>query len=118
MNRNYARVDGGNVVFDAPDVVKLRRTVEPEEEGGEPIERLFSFTNPTAEQYAEAGYLPVVYSPLPEAPEGYHYEDGFEPDEGAIRQVWQLVEDPDPDEQEISAEEALDIILGGDVYEA
>jgi hypothetical protein len=113
MNKNFARVEGGHVVFDAPDSLKLRRTVEPEEEGGEPVERLFSFQNPTAEQYAEAGFLPVVAAPMPEAPEGYHYEDDYVPGDGAIRQTWELVEDPDPDEQEISAEEALEIITGG-----
>ena len=70
MNRNFARVEGGHVVFDAPDELKLRRTVEPEEEGGEPVERLFSFRNPTAAQYREAGYLDVITSPEPEPVEG------------------------------------------------
>lgn len=118
MNRNFARIEDGHVVFDAPDSLKLRRTVKPEEEGGEPVERLFSFSNPTAEQYAEAGYLPVVYTTMPEAPGGYHYEDDYVPSDGAIRQTWERVADPDPDEQEISAEEALEIILGGGNDEA
>lgn len=119
MNRYFAKPVDGHIQF-APDVITLRRTVEPEEEGGEPIERLFSFKNPTAAQYREAGYLDVITSPEPEPVEGCHYVDGYEVqyddtvDRYMIYQVWERVDDPDPDEQEISAEEALDIILGGD----
>lgn len=124
MNRNFARVEDGRVVFDAPDSLKLRRLVEPEEEGGEPVERLFSFENPTAAQYREAGYLDVISSPEPEPGEGFHYVAGYEVQyddtvsRDMIYQVWEREADPDPDEQEVSAEEALDIILGGGDHEA
>lgn len=67
--------------------------------------------NATAEQYAAAGYKPVEFTEMPEAPEGYYYESGWEEQETAIVQTWTMVELP-PDE--MSAEEALEIILGGD----
>jgi len=113
----YARLEHGTLIS-APKEIKLRRLVIIDEETSETAERLFSFRNPTAEQYAEAGYLPVIESAPPEAPEGYHYEPDYTEDGGEIVQVWELVEDPDPEEQEVSAEEALDIILGGGDNEA
>ena len=67
--------------------------------------------NATAEQYAAAGYKPVEFTEMPEAPEGYYYESGWEEQETAIVQTWTMVELP-PDE--MSAEEALEIILGGE----
>ena len=68
--------------------------------------------NATAEQYAAAGYKPVEFTEMPEAPEGYYYESGWEEQETAIVQTWTMVELP-PDE--MSAEEALEIILGGEI---
>lgn len=67
--------------------------------------------NPTGEQYVAAGYKPVEFTEMPEAPEGYYYESGWEEQETAIVQTWTMVELP-PDE--MSAEEALEIILGGE----
>lgn len=75
--------------------------------------------NPTDEMLAKAGWLNVVETPVPgNAPEGYHYEPTYTEEGGEIAQGWVLVEDPDPGEDEISAEEALQIILGGDPDEA
>lgn len=67
--------------------------------------------NPTVEQYAAAGYKPVTYTAQPEAPEGFYYESGWEEQGGAIVQTWTLAELPP---EEMSAEEALEIILGGE----
>lgn len=66
--------------------------------------------NPTAEKYAAAGYKPVEFTEMPEAPDGYSYESGWEEQETAIVQTWTLVELP-PD---IPDDEAMAIILGGD----
>ena len=66
--------------------------------------------NPTADQYAAAGYKPVEYTEVPEVPDGFYYESGWEERENVIVQIWTLVELP-PD---IPDEEALAIILGGD----
>ena len=74
--------------------------------------------NPTDEQLAAQNWLPVVYTEPPDdPPEGSHYESSFSEEEDQIIQEWTLVEDPpepDPDEEEIDAAEALGIILGGD----
>lgn len=67
--------------------------------------------NPTDAQYEAAGYLPVIYTPAPEAPEGYYAEPHWEEQSGEIVQVWHIEELPP---EEPSAEEILDIILGGD----
>ena len=67
--------------------------------------------NPTGEQYDAAGYKPVEYTDAPEAPEGFYYESGWEEQETAIVQTWTMVELPP---EEMSAEEALEIILGGE----
>ena len=66
--------------------------------------------NPTADQYAAAGYKPVEYTEVPEVPDGFYYESGWEERENVIVQIRTLVELP-PD---IPDEEALAIILGGD----
>ena len=71
--------------------------------------------NPPADMLEDDGWLPVVETAMPgDAPEGYHYEATYtewQTEIGReILQEWELVEDP-PD---IPAEEALDIILGGD----
>lgn len=64
--------------------------------------------NPTGEQYEAAGYLPVIYTPAPEAPEGYYADAHWEEQDGEIVQVWRF--EPIPDEP--TAEEILDIITG------
>ena len=67
--------------------------------------------NPPDELLEEQGWLPVVYTNPPGAPEGYHYEPNYTEDDGEIVQSWVLVEDPD----DISDGEALEIIMGGAV---
>ena len=66
--------------------------------------------NPTNEMLENLGYKPVVFSDMPEAPEGYYAEAYWNETDEAIRQSWQFVELP-PDEA--SADELLEIILGG-----
>lgn len=54
-----------------------------------------------------------MYVDMPiEATEGKHWESGWEEEENAIRQVWTLVDDPVYPEPELSADEALNIIMG------
>jgi hypothetical protein len=65
--------------------------------------------NPPAELYLANGYLPVEFTDAPEAPDGYHYESGWEQTEEAIAQTWTVVKDPD----DIDEAEAFDIIFGG-----
>ena len=69
--------------------------------------------NPSADKLTELGYKPVVYTDMPiEVTEGKHWESSWEEEEKAIRQVWTLVDDPVYPELELSAEEALNIIMG------
>lgn len=65
--------------------------------------------NPPEEIYLEQGWLPVRFTEAPEAEPGWHYEESWSEDGGEIVQGWELVRDPD----DISADEAIDIILGG-----
>lgn len=67
--------------------------------------------NPTDAMLAEAGYLPVIETEPPEPTEGYYYNPAYEEANGQIVQSWVAVEIPTTDE--VSPEEALDIILGG-----
>ena len=56
------------------------------------------------------GYKPVELS-LPEnAPDGYYYEPTWEENDDNIIQVWELHPLPEP---EPTAEDALNILLGG-----
>lgn len=64
--------------------------------------------NPTDAQYEAAGYLPAIYTPAPEAPEGYYAEPHWKEQDGEIVEVWEFV--PIPDEP--TADELLDIITG------
>ena len=64
--------------------------------------------NAPSEEYLAQGWFPVVFTEPPEAPDGYHYEDAFEQDGNEIVEIWHLVED------EVSADELLEIILGGE----
>lgn len=65
--------------------------------------------NPPGEILESLGYYPLVYTEMPDdAPDGYHYESGWQQDVDAITQIWTLVEDDD----EISDEEAFAILLG------
>lgn len=70
------------------------------------------YGNPPASVYEAEGYKIVTYTPMPEAPSGYYYAETWSETEDAIVQGWELVEAPEP---ELSADEALDILLGGAV---
>lgn len=56
--------------------------------------------NPTDAQYEAAGYLPVIYTPAPEAPEGHYAEPHWEEQDGEIVEVWEFVPNPEPTEEE------------------
>lgn len=65
--------------------------------------------NPTGETLEALGYYPLSYTDMPDdAPQGYHYESGWQQGEASIIQIWTLAEDDD----EITDDEALLIILG------
>lgn len=69
--------------------------------------------NPSADKLTELGYKPVVYTDMPiEVTEGKHWESGWMEEENAIKQVWTMVDDPVYPEPELSADEALNIIMG------
>lgn len=89
----YAKLINGALVY-AP-----RRL--PTEIDGEP----YTVFNPPAEILEADGWLPVVYTEPPEAPEGYHYEPTYaewQTETGRkILQEWMLVQD------EITEEDAL-----------
>lgn len=67
--------------------------------------------NPSGEKLVELGYKPVRYTEPGEAPEGFTWAPRWEEQPEEIVQVWELEELPQTDE--LSPEEALDIILGG-----
>ena len=69
--------------------------------------------NPEEEVLQELGYQKVTYTDMPtDAPEGQHYESSWTQGENEILQNWTLVDDPIYPEPELSAEEALAIIVG------
>ena len=71
-----------------------------------------TINNPLQEELEQLGYKQVVYTDTPiEVTEGKHWESSWE-EEDVIRQVWTLVDDPVYPEPELSAEEALNIIMG------
>ena len=111
----YGKMINGELSYAPRKLTGVPVEFPPAEEGGEPVTMLCTVTNPTPEQYAAAGWLPVAETQRPADGDGYHYEAGYELDGGQIVQVWERVDDPAPsDADEISAEEALDIIFGGD----
>lgn len=64
--------------------------------------------NPSAEKLLELGYLPVQYTDMPQdAPEGQHYESGWEQAETAIVQTWHLAENPVYPEPEPTMQELM-----------
>lgn len=72
-----------------------------------------TINNPLPEELEQIGYKPVVYTDMPtEVTEGKHWESSWEEEENAIRQVWTLVDNPVYPEPELSAEDALNIIMG------
>lgn len=69
--------------------------------------------NPPEEILEELGYYPVIYTDAPmDAPEGQHYEPSWVQGEAEITQIWNLVDDPEVPEPELSAAETLNIIMG------
>lgn len=66
--------------------------------------------NPNDAQLRAAGYKPVEYTDPPTVPEGYYAEPGWEEQADTIVQTWTLQELPP---EEPSAEELLEILLGG-----
>ena len=69
--------------------------------------------NPPEEILLDMGYLPVTYTDMPtDASNGQHYESHWEQTDTEIVQVWTLVDNPAEPEPELSADEALDIIMG------
>lgn len=72
-----------------------------------------TINNPYPEELEQLGYKPVVYTDMPvDAPDGKRYESSWTEEENAIRQVWTLTDDPVYPEPELSADEALNIIMG------
>ena len=72
-----------------------------------------TINNPLPEELEQLGYKQVVYTDTPiEVTEGKHWESSLEEEENAIRQVWTLVDNPVYPEPELSAEDALNIIMG------
>ena len=71
------------------------------------------YGNPPASLLLEQGYKPVRYTePQGEAPEGYAWRETWTDNGSEIVQGWEAVELPP--EMDISPEEALDILLGGE----
>ena len=78
---------------------KINRTIDGQD---------YTTYNPTDEMLAEQGWLPVVETDPPEAPEGYHYEPTYTEESGEIVQGWELAE------TEYTDSEVFDILFGGD----
>ena len=69
--------------------------------------------NPPDSVLLELGYLPVAYTDMPaDVPEGQHYESHWEQTDTEIVQAWTLVDNSVEPEPELSADEALNIIMG------
>lgn len=68
--------------------------------------------NPPDSVYIQQGFLPVIETDPPEAPDGYYMEPYWAERAGQIVQEWEAVELP-PEPDDITPDEALDIILGG-----
>ena len=69
--------------------------------------------NPPDSVLLGMGYLPVTYTDMPsDAPIGQHYEPHWEQTDTEIVQVWTLVDNSAEPEPELSADEALNIIMG------
>lgn len=72
-----------------------------------------TINNPLPEELEQLGYKPVMYTDMPtEITDGKHWESGWEEKDAEIVQTWTLVDDPVYPEPELSAEEALNIIMG------
>ena len=72
-----------------------------------------TINNPLPEELEQLGYKQVMYVDMPTgATEGKHWESSWEEEETEIKQVWTFVDDPVYPEPDLSAEEALNIIMG------
>lgn len=69
--------------------------------------------NPPGDVYAAMGYLPVSYTALPQEPleHGFRWEPRWIQEQGLIRLTW--LQAPVSPDEELSSEEALNILLGG-----
>ena len=71
-----------------------------------------TINNPLPEELEQLGYKPVVYTDMPtEVTEGKHWESEWVEGDKIV-QTWTLTDDPVYPEPELSAEEALNIIMG------
>lgn len=69
--------------------------------------------NQPEEILLDMGYFPVTYTDMPtDASNGQHYESRWEQTDTEIVQAWTLVDNPAEPEPELSADEALNIIMG------
>lgn len=72
-----------------------------------------TINNPYDSELEQLGYKQVVYVDMPtEVTEGKHWESEWEEGQTEIKQAWKLVDDPVYPEPELSAEDALNIIMG------
>lgn len=72
--------------------------------------------NASVEDYLSLGWYPVIYTDAPETDDKHYAESSWSQESDCIRQVWTIVEIPEPtDEDEISDEEAMRILMGEDL---
>lgn len=72
--------------------------------------------NASAEDYLSLGWYPVIYTDEPETDEDHYAVASWSQESDCIRQTWTIVEIPKPtDEDEISDEEAMRILMGEDL---
>lgn len=90
----FGKLTGGEIAF-------AKRAVEY---NGELVK------HPTDDILRALGFLEVQFTEQPEAPEGYEYAPTWAEDGGVIVQGWEL----SPLDDEITDEEALNILLGGE----
>lgn len=69
-----------------------------------------SIFNASDETLEKVGYFKVQETEMPS--DGQHYESSLEYADGIVTQVWSLVNEPVIPEPELSADEALNIIMG------
>lgn len=99
----YAKLINGNIRY-APKTVKWT----------DEKKQIHTVNNPDSNKLLELGYLQVRYTEAPgDAPSGQHYEPEWEQTETEILQVWHLVDNPVYPDPELTAEEVLEIIVGG-----
>ena len=85
----YAKLIDGEFVLAPRKIIRIINDIS------------YTTYNPTDEMLAEQGWLPVVYTDPPYAPEGHHYEPTYTEESGEIVQGWVIVQD------EITEESAL-----------